>query len=114
MAKASKSGLTGPLMRATGGTEFCKARAYLNILMATSILVRSFKTELTGSELTFMKMVKFMKATGKMICTTERAKKSSQMVQLTMECLMKGKEKDMVFINLVRTILFIKAIGKIT
>ena len=75
-----------PITKESGETAYYKGRAYSTILMETGIVAASIKTELTATEHTYMKMVRFTRGTGKMICIMEKVERSFLMGLLTKEC----------------------------
>lgn len=111
MAKGSRNGSMGLIMRVIGGMGYCKEKEFLIILMGISIQVLSSRIEPMDLELTFTKMVKFTKATGRMICIMVKAKRISRMAQHMKVSSMRASDKGTVFTNQLRTILCTKAIG---
>lgn len=100
-----------PTTKESGEMAYYKVRAYSTIPMETGIVVASTKTELTATEHTSMKMVKFTRGTGKTICITEKVVKNYLTGLHTKECSKTEKGKDMEFTQAQKIIRYIKVNG---
>ena len=76
MAKASRYGMMEPSTMATGRMEWPRGKVYSIMQTAMSIQESFITIEQTDSVLTYMRMVRDMKDTGGMICSTGMVRKN--------------------------------------
>lgn len=95
----AKDGQMERSMMENGRMDKLKDKEYLHILILMSIMDSFKETEQTGTEYTFIKMVKDMKAIGKMTFRRVREKKFQKMDQYTKDNLKVERNGDSVLIN---------------